>query len=123
MGLVAAGALLLAGCGAEPSAGEATPTVTISPTTTAAPTATGMPSNPVTLPTATTGAPVTVTGIPERGVEASCLLLDKYLLIGGDRALLSSGVSVTVTGHTESDVMSFCQQGIYLVVDSVTRAG
>jgi hypothetical protein len=66
---------------------------------------------------------VTVTGIPERGVEASCLLLDKYLLIGGDRALLGSGAKVTVTGHTETDVMSFCQQGVYLVVDSVTTSG
>ena len=28
-----------------------------------------------------------------------------------------------VTGHTESDLMSFCQQGIYLVVDSLTSAG
>ena len=54
---------------------------------------------------------------------ASCLLLDKYLLIGGDRALLGSGAKVTVTGHTEPDMMSFCQQGIYLVVDSVTKTG
>lgn len=107
--------------------GGATPTVTISPTlspaTGAVPTTSAGPTDPVALPTATTGATVTVTGIPERGVEASCLLLDKYLLIGGDRGLLSSGVSVTVTGHTESDVMSFCQQGIYLVVDTVTKAG
>ena len=85
-------------------------------------TTTAGPTDPVTPPTATTGAKVTVTGIPERGVEAGCLLLDTYLLIGGDRALLSSGVSVTVTGHTESNVMSFCQQGTYLVVDSVTKA-
>jgi hypothetical protein len=77
----------------------------------------------VPLPTSTKGTRVTLTGIPERGVEASCLLLDKYLLIGGDRALLGSGAKVTVTGHTESDLMSFCQQGIYLVVDSVTKSG
>ncbi len=95
---------------------------TTSPTTGAVPTTTAGPSDPVILPTATTGATVTVTGIPHRGVEASCLLLDKYLLIGGDRGLLSAGVSVTVTGHTESDVMSFCQQGVYLVVDTVTKA-
>jgi hypothetical protein len=66
---------------------------------------------------------VTLTGIPERGVEPSCLLLDRYLLIGGNRALLGSGAKVTVTGHTESDVMSYCQQGVYLVVDTVTKAG
>jgi hypothetical protein len=66
---------------------------------------------------------VTVTGVPGRGVEAGCLLLDPYLLIGGDRALLGSGVQVTVTGHTEPDGMSFCQQGVYLVVDTETQAG
>ena len=65
---------------------------------------------------------MTLTGIPERGVEASCLL-DTYLLVGGDRVLLGSGAKVTVTGHTEPDLMSFCQQGIYLVVDTVTKVG
>jgi hypothetical protein len=37
--------------------------------------------------------------------------------------LLGSGAKVTVTGHTEPDLMSFCQQGVYLVVDTVTKAG
>ena len=121
----------LAGCGAEQASGGPTPTVTISPTTTttATPTPSGTvpggpdPSDPVPLPTASKGARVTLTGIPERGVEASCLLLDKYLLVGGDRVLLGSGAKVTVTGHTEPDLMSFCQQGIYLVVDTVTKTG
>ena len=130
-------AFALVGCGSEQGSGGATPTVTISPTTTptptssapATPSATGTvpggpdPSDPVPLPTVSKGTTVTLTGIPERGVEASCLLLDKYLLIGGDRALLGSGVKVTVTGHTEPDMMSFCQQGIYLVVDTVTKTG
>jgi len=132
-------AFALVGCGSEQGSGGATPTVTISPTTTPTPTAT--PSSPATpsatgtipggphpsdlvpLPTVSKGTMVTLTGIPERGVEASCLLLDKYLLIGGDRALLGSGAKVTVTGHTEPDMMSFCQQGIYLVVDTVTKTG
>src|SRR5690242_5428948 len=109
-------AFALAGCGSEQGSGGATPTVTVSPTTTPTPTATSSasatpsptgtipggpdPSDPVPLPTATKGTLVTLTGIPERGVEASCLLLDKYLLIGGDRVLLASGAKVTVTGHT-----------------------
>ena len=125
----------LAGCGAEQTSGGATPTVTISPTTTPAPTTPPTaspsgtvpggpdPSDPVPLPTASKGTRVTLTGIPERGVEASCLLLDTYLLVGGDRVLLGSGAKVTVTGHTEPDLMSFCQQGVYLVVDTVTKAG
>jgi hypothetical protein len=123
----------LAGCGAEQTSGGATPTVTISPTTTPTPTTpTASPSGTVPggpdpsdppLPTASKGTRVTLTGIPERGVEASCLLLDTYLLVGGDRVLLGSGAKVTVTGHTEPDLMSFCQQGVYLVVDTVTKAG
>jgi hypothetical protein len=134
--VVAASAV--SGCGAEQVVGGATPTVTISPTTsasfggsTSAPTTTPTgsipggpdPTDPVPLPTATRGTPVTLTGIPERGVEPSCLVLDRYLLVGGDRALLGSGAKVKVTGHTESDVMSYCQQGIYLVVDSLAKAG
>jgi len=111
VGLVGVG-----GCGAEPGTSGATPTVTISPTT-------SNPSDPVPLASMTTGTPETVTGTPGPGVEAGCLLLDQYLLIGGDRALLGSGVKVTVTGHTEPAGMSFCQQGVYLVVETVTAAG
>ena len=73
----------------------------------------------------TTG-PVTVTGVPEQGVEQGCLLIRPYLLVGGDdaaRALLATGAEVTVTGHLDPDQMSFCQQGTLLVVDSVVRAG
>ncbi len=118
--VLVAGAVLvgLGGCGAAPgtSGSTPTPTVTISPTT-------SDPTDPAPLPTATTRTPVTVTGIPGRGVEAGCLLLDRYLLIGGDRALLESGVKVTVTGHTEPDGMSTCQQGVYLVVETVTPTG
>jgi hypothetical protein len=91
------------------------------PPTSAHPTAPGPPSSAVTRSTVTAGATVTVTGVPHQGAEPSCLLLEKYLLIGGDRALLASGATVTVTGHTETGLMSYCQQGVYLVVDSVTR--
>lgn len=72
---------------------------------------------------------MTVTGIPQPGVEASCVLLDRYLLVGGTpkhRALLvaatAAGTTVTVTGHTDPTQASFCQQGTLLVVDAV-RAG
>ena len=41
----------------------------------------------------------------------------------GDRALLGSGAKVTVTGHTEPDGMSVCQQGIHLNVETVTPSG
>ncbi|MEO7061252.1 MAG: hypothetical protein ABI083_16145 [Lapillicoccus sp.] len=86
------------------------------------------PSGPVTVcPTPAGAAPVTVTGVPKEGVEASCLLLGHYLLVGGtdaQRALLTTGrtagTSVTVTGHTDTTQMSYCQQGTLLVVDDVT---
>ena len=105
------------GCGgSSPSTGP-TPTVTISPTSGSD------PSDPVLPPTVTTGPTTTLTGTPQRGVEVGCLLLDQYLLIGGDRTLLESGVAVRVTGHVDRTVMSFCQQGTPFVVESATEAG
>ena len=119
LGLVLA-VLVLAGCGgSSPGTGPTTgptPTVTISPTS-------PDPSDPVLPPTVTTGPTTTVTGIPQRGVEAGCVVLDRYLLIGGDRTLLESGVTVRVTGHVDRTVMSFCQQGTPFVVESATKAG
>jgi hypothetical protein len=115
---VAVGALLLGGCSAaspdgSPATGP-TPTVTISPTS---------DSDPVPPPTVTTAPTTTLTGTPQRGVEAGCLLLDQYLLIGGDRTLLESGVAVRLTGHVDRTVMTFCQQGTPFVVESATRVG
>lgn len=61
--------------------------------------------------------------MPQPGVEKGCLLLDGYVLTGGDQTLLASGKSVTVTGHTDAGMMSYCQQGTILVVDSVRLTG
>ena len=118
VGLVVA-VFALAGCGGSAPSSGATPTVTISPTSGSG---SGDPSDPVLPPTVTTGPTRTLTGTPQRGVEAGCLLLDQYLLIGGDRALLDSGVEVRVTGHVDRSVMSFCQQGTPFVVESATTA-
>jgi len=90
---------------------------------TISPTSSSDPSDPVLPPSVTTGPTTTLTGTPRRGVEAGCLLLDAYLLIGGDRTLLDSGVAVRVTGHVDRTVMSFCQQGTPFVVESATKAG
>ncbi len=85
---------------------------------------------PVT-PTVTVPATgrMTLTGVPQAGVEASCVLLDRYVLVGGtqqQQALLHTGTTagtpVTVTGHTDRTQMSYCQQGTLLVVEDV-RAG
>ncbi|MEO8828778.1 hypothetical protein [Lapillicoccus sp.] len=57
--------------------------------------------------------------MPERGVEASCIVLQGYTLNGGDRALLTSGRTLRITGHTDPRLASYCQQGTILIVDSV----
>ncbi len=77
-----------------------------------------MTTGPLTISPVTTG-PVTITGVPERGAEPSCLVLQGYTLNGGDRALLASGKTVRITGHTDSRLASYCQQGSILVVDSM----
>ena len=71
-----------------------------------------------TLPSRTPSAPMTLTGTPEAGVEAGCLLLSGYLLIGGDRDVLTGGRPVTVTGRPDPDLRSTCQQGIPFQVES-----
>lgn len=119
---LAVAAFALAGCGGSSSPGTS-PTTGPTPTVTISPTSGSDPSDPVLPPTVTTGPTMTITGTPQRGVEAGCLLLDQYLLIGGDRTLLDSGVAVQVTGHVDRTVMTFCQQGTPFVVEAATKAG
>jgi hypothetical protein len=68
----------------------------------------------------------TLTGVPEAGVEPGCVILkhegQMYLLLGGDKTLLSSGRSVTVTGRTRPDLMTTCQQGTPFEVADVRLA-
>ena len=118
-GLLLAG-LLLAAC-AEPEgndAGAGQGAATTVPTTLA-----GNP--PATRPTQAAGE-VTVTGTVVEGVESGCLLLDadgrQYLLIGGDRAELRAGSRVSVTGRSDPNLLSTCQQGEPLVVSSIEAA-
>jgi len=60
----------------------------------------------------------TLTGVVTAGVEHGCLLLDDYLLVGGDRTVIRVGARVTVTGKVVPDLVTTCQQGIPLVVAS-----
>ncbi|MGB8382625.1 MAG: hypothetical protein WCG47_15500 [Dermatophilaceae bacterium] len=62
---------------------------------------------------------VTISGVPQTGVEAGCLLLAGYVLLGGDRVLLSAGRGVNISGHTDPSLTSQCQDGPLLVVDHV----
>lgn len=65
---------------------------------------------------------VTVYGRVVAGVEQGCRLLEGYLLVGGDRDKLRPGALVTVTGRTNKDLVTTCQQGIPLVVSTITPA-
>ena len=86
----------------------------------------GATTAPTTSPTTTGPAPpageVTVTGTVGEGVEPGCLLLDSYLLVGGDRDTLRPGARVAVTGRVDRGLLSTCQQGVPLVVASVEPA-
>lgn len=75
-----------------------------------------------------TGKPMptqTLTGVVSAGVENGCLLLKQsmsptsYLLVGGDRSLLRPGATVQVTGRVNTEMASYCQQGILFEVDTV----
>lgn len=72
-------------------------------------------------PTRATG-PMTLTGTIIAGVEPGCVLLDNYLLVGGEKALLRAGARVTVTGEVRTDLMTTCQQGTPFLVQSAERA-
>jgi hypothetical protein len=113
-----------------------------SPTPTPTPTPVVPPTTPPTTPPANdvnpgepppvsdnkapgSGKPVAstrLTGVVTPGVEPNCILLNGYLLIGGPRELLRSGAKVTVTGRVQTGMLTTCQQGTPLVVESAMRA-
>jgi len=68
------------------------------------------------------GARITLTGVVQPGVEAGCLLLQEYQLVGGPRELFGAGGPVRVTGRVQPDLMTVCQQGIPLVVETAEPA-
>jgi hypothetical protein len=114
--------LLLAGLGSacagsdgdDAGAGQGATTAPATSPTTTGPVPTTEPAPPA--------GEVTVTGTVSEGVEAGCLLLDGYLLVGGDRDQLRPGARVAVTGRVDSGLLSTCQQGVPLVVASVEPA-
>jgi hypothetical protein len=75
------------------------------------------------LPTKSPGGQMlTLTGVPTAGVEARCWLLDGYLLLDVPAELIGTGRPITVTGRVEQDLMTTCQQGIPLRVESAEAA-
>jgi hypothetical protein len=72
------------------------------------------------------GATLTLRGTVGEGVEQGCVVLTaddgrSYVLLGGDPAVLRSGGRVEVRGAIRSDLMSYCQQGPLVAVESVRR--
>jgi hypothetical protein len=73
-----------------------------------------------------TAAELTLTGVPEEGVESGCVVMrsgDKlYNLLGGDRSTLMSGHTVIVRGRPVPGLMTTCQQGTPFQVSEVRLA-
>lgn len=104
---------------ARPTTADTPARATTTPSLPKAPTTPPLARDPSSPPIPSPTAPTTLSGIPGPGVEVGCIVLDGYVLLGGDRTLLRSGRAVTVVGHTEPGLASPCQQGRLLVIDSV----
>lgn len=74
------------------------------------------------MPTPTSRGEMTLRGTVEPGVEAGCLLLEGYLLLGGDQRVLVAGAEVVVEGKPDPGAITTCQQGIPFNVISAKRA-
>jgi hypothetical protein len=72
------------------------------------------------------GIEKTLRGTVAPGVEANCMLLHAddgqgYLLIGGDRKLITEGARVEVTGQVMTGLATTCMQGTPFTVSTVRR--
>jgi hypothetical protein len=69
---------------------------------------------------------MTIRGQVEEGVEAGCMLLKaddgkSYLLIGGDRAMITAGGRLEAVGELQPGLMTTCQQGTPFSVSQLRR--
>jgi hypothetical protein len=134
--LLIAGALV--GCGRAANTSQpggsvpasTTPEPTPNPTPSAGASGSRSPSGQPNVTSTFTGTKssgqVTIRGQVEEGVEAGCVLLKTddgkaYLLVGGDRALISGGGRLEVVGEPKPDLMTTCQQGTPFEVAQVRR--
>ena len=72
------------------------------------------------------GIEKTLRGTVSSGVEANCMLLSAddgqaYLLIGGDRKIITEGARVEVSGQVQPGLMTICQQGTPFTVSTARR--
>jgi hypothetical protein len=123
VGVLCAG-LPLAGCASSTAGSSVVPggSVSSSPwspspsdesSPSALPSGLSLPPSPTPKPSL---AAQTLTGDVEPGVERGCLILrdggKTYLLIGGDPAVVHEGARVRVTGRVNTDLKSYCMQGV-----------
>jgi hypothetical protein len=113
-------ALAVAGCANNVDSGAGSP-----PSGVVAPPSSSAPPAPST--GASAGAVETISGTVAAGVEPNCLILQdekgSHLLLFDNAALQQQakvGANVTLTGRSEPDLMSTCQQGVPFTVISVT---
>jgi hypothetical protein len=115
--------LLLAACGGdggEPGGGASAGASASSPPVSLSPARRTPPpfATPPASPDGGAGT-VTVSGTVEAGVEPNCLVLNGYLLVGGRDEGVRAGARVTVTGQARPDLVTTCQQGTPLQVETV----
>ena len=72
------------------------------------------------------GIEKTLRGTVSAGVEANCMLLNgddgtAYLLIGGDRKLITEGARIEATGQVLTGLATTCQQGTPFTVSTVRK--
>lgn len=71
---------------------------------------------------------MTITGTIEPGVESGCLIMTYEGTVYGifgqfDGAVVHAGAKVTLHGHLDHGMVSFCQQGTPFVVEEAEPAG
>src|SRR5262245_54180911 len=68
--------------------------------------------------------PMTMRGVIQEGVERGCILLaaengQLYLLLSGDRSLMTAERRVEVSGSVKTGIVTTCQQGTPFAVTSI----
>ncbi len=125
--LIAAGLVALIGCGSGNSALSATPSVAASTASTAAqPSMVGGTgtASPTPSHTAAPAQPVSVRGVVHAGARPGC---DTLLADDGTHYLLLEvtdpprGVPVEVTGFPDAALVSYCNSGLPLHVQRISR--
>lgn len=102
------------------------PTASTGASPSLSPSASGQPSVGSTFTGSKGPGQMTIRGQVQEGVEPGCMLLKSdngtsYLLVGGDRAVISAGGRLEVVGQPQPGLMTTCQQGTPFEVAELRR--